>query len=367
MHKLFEETQIKGMALKNRMLRSATWEGMCGPDGRPTDQLVKCYADLAKGEVALIFSGCTYVSLDGKGFPGQMGIYSDSFAVEMKELTAAVHDQGGKICMQLHHAGGQTSAATTGTQPVAPSPVKAKQFPETPTELSVDDIREIVASFGAGARRARDYGFDGVQIHSAHGYLINQFLSPLTNRREDGYGSNSENRRRFLMEVYKSVRGAVGNDFPVMVKLNGADNLEDGLEEAESVEAAIALDRAGIDGIEVSGGTPASGDLSPVRTGSVAGKHEAFNLSLAAQIKRSVSCPVMTVGGIRSIEVAEEIMYKEAADYITMSRPFIREPNLSARWQNGNREPAACISCNGCFKPALKGEGIYCVQNRTNG
>ena len=266
--------------------------------------------------------------------------------------------------MQLHHAGGQTSTATIGSRPVAPSAVAVAQFPETPAELSVEDIAGLVALFSAGAKRAREYGFDAVQLHAAHGYLINQFLSPLTNRRSDIYGGSVENRCRFLMEIYRGVRGAVGKDFPVLVKLNASDNLEGGLGPADALHAAMVLDKEGIDAIEVSAGTPASGDLSPVRPGSVAGKQEAFNLSLAGVIKKAVSCPVMTVGGIRSIEVAEEILRKEEADYISLSRPFIREPGLAKRWQSGDRTPATCISCNGCFKPGLKEGGIYCVVDK---
>jgi 2,4-dienoyl-CoA reductase-like NADH-dependent reductase (Old Yellow Enzyme family) len=364
MGKLFEETRINGMTLKNRLVRSATWEGMCEPDGRPTPKLTGCYAELARGGVGLIISGCTFVRPDGKGFPGQMGIQTDTFRAEMEALTAAVHDQGGKIAMQLHHAGGQTSSETAGGRPVSPSAVAVAQFPETPAELSLDDIAELVALFGSGAKRAKEYGFDAVQIHSAHGYLINQFLSPLTNLRDDCYGGSAENRRRFLMEVYRSVRCSVGNDFPVLVKLNAADNLDGGLGLADSLHAAIALDNEGIDAIEVSAGTPASGDLSPVRPGSVAGKQEAFNLSLAGMIKKSVSCPVMTVGGIRSIEVAEDILRKQDADFISLSRPFIREPGLAKRWQSGDRTPATCISCNGCFKPGLKEGGIYCAVEK---
>jgi 2,4-dienoyl-CoA reductase-like NADH-dependent reductase (Old Yellow Enzyme family) len=311
MAKLFEETRINGMTLQNRLVRSATWEGMCEPDGRPTAQLTQSYADLAKGGVGLLVSGCTFVRPDGKGFPGQMGIQTEQFSVKMKALTAAVHAHGGKICMQLHHAGGQTMAATCGGRPVAPSAVAVLQFPETPAELSLEDIAELVSLFGQGAKQARENGFDAVQLHAAHGYLINEFLSPLTNRRGDIYGGSVENRCRFLMEVYRSIRGAVGKEFPVLAKLNATDNLDGGLVPADALHAAMALEKEGIDGIEVSAGTPASGDLSPARPGSVAGKQEAFNLTLAGVIKKSVSCPVMTVGGIRSIEVAEDILRLE--------------------------------------------------------
>ena len=364
MSRLFEETEINGMTLSNRLVRSATWEGMCEPDGRPTRKLAECYADLARGGVGLIISSFTFIRPDGKGLPGQMGIHTDAFAEAMKNLTAAVHGHGGSICMQLVHAGGQTSTKTIGSQPVAPSAVALQQFPEIPAELLHEDIAELVALFGAGAARAREYGFDAVQLHASHGYLINQFLSPLTNRRSDIYGGSVENRCRFLMEVYRCVRSVVGNDFPVLVKLNGADNVEGGLELADALRAARALDREGIDAIEVSSGTPASGDHGPIRQGIATRAQEAYNLPLAASIKNNIGCPVMVVGGIRSVEVAEDIIDREDADYIALSRPFIREPDLALRWQGGNRERSTCISCNGCFKPGLKEGGIYCVVDK---
>ena len=364
MHGLFDETTINGMVLKNRMIRSATWEGMCEPDGRPTEKLADLYRDLARGGVGLIISGYTFVRPDGKQLPGKMGIHTDAFVDEMKALTRAVHDENGRIVMQLVHAGGQTDAATAGRQTIAPSSVAVEQFPEIPAAMSQEDIDQIVAAFGAGAKRAKEYGFDGVQLHGAHGYLINQFLSPLTNLRTDKYGGEIENRCRFLLEVYRAVRKNVGNEYPVMIKLNGADNLEGGLELVDAVFVAKKLDKEGIDGIEVSGGTPVSGDRTPARIKIKDPKQEAYNIDLALQIKNVVKCPVMSVGGFRSFEVADRAISQRGIDYIAMARPFIREPGLAGRWQQGNRSPAACISCNGCFKPGLQEGGIYCVVQK---
>jgi 2,4-dienoyl-CoA reductase-like NADH-dependent reductase (Old Yellow Enzyme family) len=358
---LFEETKINGMTLRNRLVRSATWEGMCGPDGRPTGRLVKCYRDLAGGGVGLIISGYTFVRPDGKQLPGKMGIHTDDFRPQMEALIKAVHDEGGKICVQLVHAGGQTSSKIAGRQPLAPSAVEVAQFPEVPQELSRHEIGEIVKSFGEAAGRARTFGFDAVQIHGAHGYLVNQFLSPHINRRNDDYGGGIENRCRFLMEVYGAVRQSVGVDYPVLIKLNGSDFLDGGLTIDEAVYAAEVLDREGIDAIEVSGGTSASGDHSPVRTGIEKPEQEAYNLDLAKRIKKEVNCPVMVVGGFRSYDVAERIIKSEGIDYVAMSRPLIREPDLPRRWRDGDTSPARCISCNGCFKPGLKEGGIYCV------
>jgi 2,4-dienoyl-CoA reductase-like NADH-dependent reductase (Old Yellow Enzyme family) len=364
MRKLFDDTRINGMMLANRLVRSATWEGMAEDDGRPPAKLAVYYASLARGGVGLIITGYTFVRADGKQLPGQVGIQGDGFAVEMKTLTRAVHAEGGKICLQLVHCGGQTSEKIAGRRPVAPSALQVKQYPELPAELTTADIHDLVRCFGAGAARAREYGFDAVQLHAAHGYLVNQFLSPLTNRRNDDYGGIPENRSRFLMEVYRSVREGVGKDFPVLVKLNGSDNLQGGLELDDALLAARELDEEGVDAIEVSGGTPASGDRTPVRQGIDSREQEAYNLPLAARVKGVVSCPVMVVGGFRSFEMASGVIRRDEADYVALARPLIREPNLPRRWAEGNEAKARCISCNGCFKPGLKDGGIYCVVDK---
>ncbi|MBF0558012.1 MAG: NADH:flavin oxidoreductase [Nitrospirae bacterium] len=364
MEKIFESTTINGMSLANRFVRSATWEGMCDMDGRPTAKLAACYHDLAAGGVGLIITGYAFVRPDGKQLPGKMGIHTDAFAAEMRALTQAVHGEGGKICIQLVHAGGQTTVKTAGRRPLAPSAVKVEQFPEEPDAMSSEDIVQIVTAFGEAAARAKEYGFDAVQLHAAHGYLINQFLSPLTNRRTDGYGGPVENRCRFLMEVYRRVRSEVGPDFPVMAKLNGSDNLDGGLSLTDAVVAARLLDKEKIDAIEVSGGTSASGEKTPVRTGIDKPDMEAYNIELAREIKKSVGCPVMAVGGFRSLEVINKAIIEDGIDYISMARPFIREPQLVRRWREGDRSPARCISCNGCFRPGLKEGGIYCVVEK---
>lgn len=364
MKKLFEETAINGMKLSNRIIRSATWEGMCEDNGRPTGKLAGCYRNLAAGGVGLIITGYTFVRPDGRQLPGKMGIHTDDFSPDMQKLVQTVHGEGGKLCVQLVHAGGQTDTRTAGRTPLAPSRVRVDQFPELPDEMNRTDIDEIVAAFGSAARRARQCGFDAVQLHAAHGYLVNQFLSPHTNRRTDSYGGTVENRCRFLMEVYRRVRAEVGPDFPVLVKLNGSDNLDGGLELADAIHAARMLDAEGIDAIEVSGGTSASGKYGPVRKDIEKPRDEAYNLALAVEIKKAVKCPVMSVGGFRSFDIADRAVGHDGMDYIALSRPLIREPGLAMRWQSGDHSPARCISCNGCFKPGFREGGIYCVAER---
>ncbi|MFC2086249.1 NADH:flavin oxidoreductase [Bacteroidota bacterium] len=362
MNSLFDKTSINGMVLNNRFVRSATWEGMCEKDGRPTQKLINLYTDLAEGNIGLIITGYTYIRPDGKQSPGKMGLYSNEFEADMKKLVKAVHSKGGKICIQLVHAGGQTDSTNAGKRPIAPSSVAVKQFPEIPEEITKDEIDNLVKAFGYSARKAKDYGFDAVQMHGAHGYLINQFLSPHTNKRNDEYGGNIENRCRFLMEVYQSIRKEVGDDFPVLIKLNASDNMSEGLNPDDALIAAKKLDEAGIDAIEVSAGTSASGNYSPARRKIDSPDKERYNLDLAKNIKKSVNCPVMVVGGFRSFDIAEKAVTESAMDYISLSRPFIREPDLINRWQQGDHSPAKCISCNGCFVAGYKEGGIYCVQ-----
>ncbi|MDP2753186.1 MAG: NADH:flavin oxidoreductase [Nitrospirota bacterium] len=358
---LFEETTINGMTLRNRMVRSATWEGMCEQDGRPTERLINCYKDLAKGGIGLIITGYAFVRLDGKNNPGQMGIHTDNFADDYKKMTKAVHEAGGKIAVQLVHGGGQSNAEIAGRQSFAPSAVKVSQFPEMPVELTRDEISKIITAFGEAARRAKSWGVDAIQLHGAHGFLINQFLSPLTNRRTDEYGGSIENRSRFLLEVYRNVRETVGADYPVLIKLNASDHVDGGLEIDDSVYAAKKLAEAGINTIEVSAGTSASGEKSPVRRKINKSEKEAYNLKLARRIKEAVSCLLMVVGGFRSYRVAEKAIRDYCMDYISMARPLIREPGLANRWLQGDRKRAMCISCNKCFMPGREEGGIYCV------
>ncbi len=300
MSSLFDNFTIGNLSLANRFVRSATWEGMCDDHGQPRETLPQLYSALAEGGVGLIISGYAYVRSDGKQLPGKMGIDRDDLITPLARLTRAVHDAGGHIFCQLVHAGGQTSAKTIGRTPLAPSAIKAENYPEQAEELTLKEIKSLINSFGDAARRARQAGFDGIQIHGAHGYLINQFLSPLTNRRQDDYGGSLENRMRFLEEVYEKVRSCVGPDYPVTIKLTGSDNQEGGFTLDESVIVAQRLAATGMDAIEVSSGTVASGALGPVRQGIDSEVKEAYNIDKAERIKQAVDIPVIVVGGLRS-------------------------------------------------------------------
>jgi len=336
---------------------------MATDDGASTPQLVDLMRDLAKGGIGLIITGHAYVQQDGQAGPKQLGIYKDELIPGLKTITQAVHESSGKIILQLAHAGFYAHSALTGHTPLAPSNIDGLSK-KPRKEMRIQDIKEMVSSFGEAARRARDAGFDGVQIHSAHGYLLSQFLSPFFNRRTDEYGGNIQNRARILLEVLETIRNVVGWDYPVLVKLNSQDFIENGLKLENSMRVGTMLSEGGIDGIELSGGLLTSSSLSPSRRGITSKNKEAYFRNEARSFKKAINVPLILVGGIRSYHVANQLIDERVADYIAICRPFIREPDLIKRWKAGDLRKAACISDNMCFSPAMAGKGIYCVTEK---
>ena len=260
--------------------------------------------------------------------------------------------------MQLAHAGSFAATTVTGEDRRGPSPMATDSGP-VGREMTEKDREEVKEAFARGAERAKKAGFDAVQIHAAHGYLLCQFLSPYFNKREDEYGGPIENRVRFPLEVLAAVRKAVGPDFPVLIKINSEDFLPGGLSVEEMIRAVTALREAGIDAVEVSGGTFLSGKNSPSRIGRQ--DPEAYHEAAAARLKAALDVPVMLVGGICTFETAERAVTSGATDYISLCRPLIREPGLVNRWKSGDRTPARCVSECGCFTPGFEGKGVYCV------
>ena len=360
MSKLFKETKLNGMQLSNRFVRSATWEGMATDDGAVTPKLIVMMNALAEGGVGLIISSHTYVRPEGKAGPWQVGVYKDELIPGLREMAASVHERGGRIVMQLAHAGHFAAEKLTGQPPLVVSDFEG--LAKSPRkEITARDIREIVSAFGDAAGRAKAAGFDGVQIHSAHGYLLSQFLSPAFNKRTDEYGGSASNRARIHQEVYRAIREVVGKDYPILIKMNCRDFDENGLSLEDSVRVAGLLADAGLDAIEVSGGLLTGGTLSPSRPGINSEEKEAYFKEELRAFRKAVSIPLILVGGIRSFEVAERLVDDGMADYISMCRPFIREPDLINRWKAGDRRKAECKSDNLCFNPGLEGKGIYCV------
>jgi 2,4-dienoyl-CoA reductase-like NADH-dependent reductase (Old Yellow Enzyme family) len=357
---LFESSTINGMTLANRFVRSATWEGMATEDGQVTPKLTDTMVALATGGVGLIISGHAYVSAVGQASPYQLGIYDDSLIDGLKSMTDGVHAAGGKIVAQLAHAGHFALEKAIGAAPVVVSHFDG--LAQTPrNELSVADIEDLKTTYIEAAQRARTAGFDGIQLHSAHGYLFSQFLSPWFNRRSDAYGGSVDNRVRIHVETIQAIREAVGDGYPILVKMNCEDFAEGGLTVADSIAAAKQMVAAGLDAIELSGGLLTGGKMSPSRPNINAPEKEAYFQEAAREFKKALDVPLILVGGIRSLEVAEGLLEARNADYISLCRPLIREPALIRRWQSGDRTRARCLSDNRCFRPGMTGKGIYCV------
>ena len=227
------------------------------------------------------------------------------------------------------------------------------------------DVARLVEAHAAAALRSRRAGFDGIQLHGAHGFGINQFLSPAWNRRGDTYGGSPKNRYRIVGEILEAIRGEVGKDFPVMFKISAQDFVGNGLELPESAEIARRLANDGIDAIQVSACCSISNeDKHCAKRMIVKEKDEAYLADFAQYIKESVNVPVIVVGGIRSLPVIDGILKDRQSDYISMARPFIREPGLIKRWKGGDTASARCISCNRCFETGMKGLGISCYWER---
>lgn len=362
MAELFEPTVLNGMYLANRSVRSATWEGLATAEGYATDALAALLTGLAQGEVGLIITGHAYISPEGKAAPGQLGIYSDEHVPSLKEMVDKVHDAGGRIAVQINH-GGRYALKSPGVVRMGPSTIEARGEIQC-RQMGKSEIGRTIAQFAEAAHRAKAAGFDAIQIHAAHGYLLSQFLSPVFNTRTDSYGGPVADRARFLLEVLHAQRHEVGKSFPILVKLNCQDFLEGGFSVEDMLEVASLLEKEGVDAVEMSGGnhvTGVFGEYFPARKGRPREDEGPYYLDEARRYKERIQLPLMLVGGIRSPGWARRILAEGIADYISVSRPLIREPGLMRRWKSGDEARATCISDNGCFKPGLEGKGVYCT------
>lgn len=363
---IFTSWKLNELEVPNRLVRSATWEGMASDDGEPSHESILLAAGLADGGVGLIITGHTFVNPQGRAHPRQTGAHIDAMVGPLTRVSDAVHKSNGLIAMQLSHAGGQSRADWVGGKLLGPSSMIHPANQQEVEGLSEDQIYDVIEDFAAAAARAQGAGFDAVQIHAAHGYLLSQFLSPITNQRQDEFGGRLENRARMLLYTYLAVRKAVGPLFPVLVKLNSADFVENGLSLEESIQVATWLSEHGVNAIEVSGGVAAAGKLAPIRAVKET-RDQGYFLDNAKAIKEAVSCPVMVVGGFRSRALVEEAL--ETVDAVSMCRPFIRQPDLANLWKQGSQEDATCVSCGLCLRQALK-EGVACgkdLQEKSRG
>jgi 2,4-dienoyl-CoA reductase-like NADH-dependent reductase (Old Yellow Enzyme family) len=346
---LFEPFSFAGFTLKNRIVRSATYEKRADEDGFVTDSLIELYETLARGGSGLIITGNALVHHTGRCLPQMLSIHSDIYIPGLRKLTEAVHRLDSLIIAQLNHGGRQCPPLLLGGQkPLAPSEVHDPATRATPKAMTNTEIWDIIDAFGEAARRAQLSGFDAVQIHAAHGYLISSFLSPHTNRRDDYWGGDEERRFHFIEEVYKAVREAVGEHYPVFIKINCDDLLPGGITLEESVKAVSRLQAMGLDAVEISGGMRES-QVKTIRPDILAPEDEAYFRNAGKLFRQTLGIPVILTGGMRSKTVMEDVLAKGQADLIGMSRPLIREPALPALLKEG-KEKADCISCNKCIR-----------------
>lgn len=387
---IFDSVDFNGVKLKNRIIRSATHDGLADDNGAPTDRLINRYEYLAKNDVGCIITGYAGVSENGMSpYPAMLKIHNDDNLTEYKRLVSSVHKYNTPIILQIAHCGRQTSSKRIGAQKVAPTSKMHQFYPDKSKELSEEEIKQIIEDFTTAALRAKQCGFDAVQLHGGHGYLLHDFMSPYGNNRTDKWGGSTENRCRIVVEIIKSIKAKA--DIPVWIKLSAQDNRKGGMNIVEALKVSKILEKAGLDAIEVSCGTVEDG-MNTMRSRIMPmkavfeyrepcasfPKHfkklaltcaelvnplikqplplENFNIFNSEKIKKELTIPVIVVGGIHKLKDMENIVATDKADAVSMCRPFICEPNLVNKLVSGKQTQARCIMCNYCGLVIEKGE-----------
>ena len=388
---LFDPKTIGNTEVKNRFVHSATYECMADDHGAVTDNLIKRYTRLAKGGVGLVIPGYCFVMSNGRAMKCQTGIHSDSMIDGLKRLVTEVQNEGSAIVFQLVHSGRQTAKETIGQTQIAPSKGSMDNiYMARPREMTENEIQGIIDAFGSAAGRARKAGADGIQIHAAHGYLVNQFLSPFFNKRTDSWGGSDENRFRFLKEVILKIRDNISGSMMLLVKMNTQDfTPKTGITIELAKKYSEWLTELPIDGLEVSCGTLSYSMFNMVRGDvptediityfpwwrKILGKlmlkqmegkfnlEEGYNIEAAKLIKPVLGdIPLMVVGGMRKVKHMEQVVEGGYADFISMSRPFIREPNIVNKIIEGKAAEVSCVSCNRCFAGAANYFPVACYN-----
>jgi 2,4-dienoyl-CoA reductase-like NADH-dependent reductase (Old Yellow Enzyme family)/thioredoxin reductase len=374
---VFQPCRIGSLTLKNRLAMSQMTMNYASEEGMVTDKVIAYYRERAKGGVGLIFVEGTYFTPEGKGYVRQIGLALQEHVEGLKRLTDAVHGlkNDTRIFLQIHHAGGRASSKVTGLQPVAPSAVPPYPGAETPRALTREEITGLIEAHVEAAVRAREAGFDGVDIHCAHGYLVPSFFSPMTNHRTDEYGGELTGRTRFLLETIRGIRNRLGKEYPLTIKISGDEYIEGGLGIGDMIGIARLAQEAGIDGLIVSAGTVGGKKLEDLneahkvmrtlpmmtRTGCL--------VPIAAEFKKALQIPVITVGRINTIALAEEILSQGKADIAAIGRPLLADPALPKKAAEGREEEIRpCIACNeGCYKRIFQQLDIRCSVNSALG
>ncbi len=382
---VFSPEKIGNVEISNRLVRSATYECMATEEGHITDNLIKIYKELAMGGVGLTITGHAVVREDGKNLAKMSCIHSDDYIEGLSRLAGNYHDatkevgNDSKIFLQMGHCGVQISHWGWTGELVSSSPTESV-IQKIARPLKIEEIIEMAEYYGEATNRAKKAGFDGVQLHGAHGFLITQFYSPYMNHRDDIYGGSIENRAKFVLDILKSSRKKVGYNFPIIMKMNGSDKIKGGLEAEEAAKFAYIFAKAGINSLEISSYIWEAGrresliSLPPEAQRNIRQRGlEAFNLEFAKKIKEalekdsSINIPIILVGGLYRFETIKSIIETTGIEFCSMCRPLIRQPDLPNTWRNGPPFPEAeCIHCNLCTKDFLvkgpKCKGVRCVK-----
>ncbi len=363
LNQLFSPGQIGRMKVANRIVMPPMATNYATPQGMMTDRQIAYYLERARGGVGYITFEHTAINPQGKATTNMAMIATDEHIPGFRQLVKAIHDAGGKIVIQINHAGRGTNSSVTGLPIVAPSPIACPVRKEVPKELDIEGISGLVDAFGRAAGRAQAAGADGVEIHMAHGYLIAQFLSPFSNQRTDEYGGTPEKRMRMAIEVLQAVRKRVGPDFPIICRFSGDEYVTGGLKIEDTRRIAKALEENGADALHVSACVAASGHL--VQPSYYV--PEGVFVPLAKEIKSAVKIPVIAVGRIRRGDHAEEILRDQKADFVALGRALIADPHLPQKILQGKTEEVIpCISCNRCVITGRAGN-LQCAVNPQTG
>jgi 2,4-dienoyl-CoA reductase-like NADH-dependent reductase (Old Yellow Enzyme family)/thioredoxin reductase len=363
---IFKEGKIGNLTLKNRIVMPPMGTNLAGPEGEVTDQLITYYEERAKGGTGLIIVEFTCIDYEyGKGFIRQVRLDDDRFIPGIQRIASAVHKHGAKVLVQIHHAGRQSnSSLLNGKQSVAPSSVACAAVGEEPRELTTVEVKELVNKFVQSAVRCKEAGIDGVEVNGAHGYLINQFLSPQANFRSDEYGGSFKNRMRFIEEIIVGIRENCGKDFPVTVRLSVDEFVEGGIDLKLGKEISRYLEKLGVDGLHISCGTYDSMDRiieSPLF-------EQGWRVYMAEEIKKEVTIPVITVGSIREPQFVEDILSEGRADFVAIGRGLIADPDWVNKAMEGREaEIRKCINCLHCIHSTMGNSHVLCSINARAG
>lgn len=363
---LFTPIRIGSVTIKNRLVVPAMGTNLAKHNGEASPELIKYYTERAKGGFGLIIQECSAIARNGKSLLNECAMWDDYVIPSYRELTDSVHEAGGKIFCQLRHTGRETNKGyTEGLEVVAPSQVPCPACQEMPHALTTEEVYSVIEEYAAAAKRVKDAGYDGLEIHASHGYLPAQFLSPHANKRTDEFGGSLHNRMRFLRLVIRYVREVVGEGYPIVIRISGTEMIAGGRELQETKAVCQMLEEEGVDAINVSISTYGSLQYCVGASYLAPG----YQVEAAAAIKKLVDVPVMTVGRITDGEIAEAIVSDGSADMVCIGRASVADPHFAEKIEKGNYEDIIpCISCGqGCIMHCFTDEPMRCVVNTNNG